>query len=377
LRRVPTTPPPAPRSGARAAAAGSVAPAGAPVVVALARAALALAALALAALAAAPGRAGAQTTPAPPAAPARAVRLAVENDLFALRGGGPPPDYDYTHGTRVDVTWADAPAWARRLAGRPGSCRAAADRARGCLTAAASLAQEIYTPRRDAPTPVPGERPYAAWLAAEATLAAVAPGRTRAASLAVGTTGPPALGGPVQNGAHHLLGSVPQQGWPRQLAARLGVQARYEAVRWAERPLGRAAVWAVRLRGGAALGTVTTGAGAGADLVVGRRAALPWSPAAPEIERPARAYARLGAGGDLVLRSAFVEGWRAGEGAARRPWVPRAEFAVGVRWRGGAAEYRHVARGREYRAQPGAHAFGALAVTLHRRGAPPGGGAPR
>lgn len=47
---------------------------------------------------------------------ARSERVTVENDLIGIRGAGAPPDYDYTHGTRIGVAWADAPAWLRRLA---------------------------------------------------------------------------------------------------------------------------------------------------------------------------------------------------------------------------------------------------------------------
>jgi hypothetical protein len=34
---------------------------------------------------------------------ARSIRVVVDNDLIAVRGAGAPPDYDYTHGTRI--TW--------------------------------------------------------------------------------------------------------------------------------------------------------------------------------------------------------------------------------------------------------------------------------
>jgi hypothetical protein len=63
----------------------------------------------------------------------------------------------------------------------------------------------------------------------------------------------------------------------------------------------------------------------------------------------------------------FVDGntSRASVGAERRSLVGQAEVGFGVRRRSYSIEYRHVARGREYRAQPGAHTYGSLALTVH------------
>ncbi len=64
------------------------------------------------------------------AAPATTMRLEVDNDLLALRGKGPPADYDYTHGTRIELALPRAPA----IVGR------AWDRRRGAPTPARSSA---------------------------------------------------------------------------------------------------------------------------------------------------------------------------------------------------------------------------------------------
>ena len=63
----------------------------------------------------------------------------------------------------------------------------------------------------------------------------------------------------------------------------------------------------------------------------------------------------------------FVEGntLRESSGGERRTAVGQYELGLGLRRRAFTVEYRHVARGREYRAQPGPHAYGALALTLH------------
>jgi hypothetical protein len=297
----------------------------------------------------------------------RAVRVAVDNDLFAVRGGGLPPDYDYTHGTRATVAWGAAPGWLRTGgAGPPPGCRTAAARDAGCRAASLTVGQEIYTPRRDAPAPVPGERPYAGWLHATGAAVDVRAGRARSLAVTVGVTGPPSLARPVQDGVHRLMHNQPQLGWAHQLRAGTGVEVAYAEVRRRDRRVGGSGVAAVRGVWGATLGTLRAGLGVGAEGTLGLRGTRPWNPAEPEVERPPRAYLLAGVRQDWVARDAFVEGRGAQAGAVRRPLVRQAELGGGYRWRGLAVEYRHVVRGREYRAQPAAHAVGSVRVTVLR-----------
>lgn len=307
-----------------------------------------------------PSAAAAQT-----AAAARSLRLAVDNDLIAVRGAGPPPDHDYTHGTRLTVAWAGAPGWVRRLVGGRSGCRDAAARRRGCVATAVAVGQEIYTPRRDAPRPVPGERPYAGWLYAAASVRAVAPGRVRSAGLALGVTGRPSLAEQVQGGLHRLLHNQPQLGWAHQLRAEPGLVARYDESRGFERALGSESKANLALYWGAAAGNVLTAFHVGAAGRIGLRGDLPWSPDEPEAERPLRFYGLAGYRQDFVVRNLFVDGSTFGEraGAERRAVVGQFELGVGLRRRGYAVEYRYISRGREYRAQPEAHAYGSLSVT--------------
>ncbi|HEY2855439.1 MAG TPA: lipid A-modifier LpxR family protein, partial [Gemmatimonadaceae bacterium] len=131
-------------------------------------------------------------------------QLQVDNDLFAVRGGGAPPDYDYTHGTHLSFSWNGG---------------------------ALALAQEIYTPRHNAPSPLPGDRPYAAWLFGEYgyhTLHGPWFGRF---AMRGGVTGPPALGEQVQNGIHRLLGNHLELGWAHQLPTRATIDARADETR--------------------------------------------------------------------------------------------------------------------------------------------------
>ena len=70
---------------------------------------------------------------------------------------------------------------------------------------------------------------------------------------------------------------------------------------------------------------------------------------------------------DYVFDDAFIEALPRDSnvpGAKLRSWV--AEASAGVGWRSNrfAAEYRYVVHGHEYDAQPSAHAYGAIAVSI-------------
>ena len=294
----------------------------------------------------------------------RSVEFTLDNDLLAVRGAGPPPDYDYTQGMRVALAWSGATSLVRQLLGRPPNCRSLEAVRAGCISTAITLGQEIYTPRRDSSQPVPGERPYAGWLYASATARRAKPGRVRSLGVELGVSGPPSLAEPVQNGVHRMLRNQPQLGWAHQLPTALGVTVRYGEGRRTERALGRSAVGDAVLRWSAAAGTVVTSLSAGADATLGLRGDLPWSPSEPEVPQPTRLYVRAGVRQDAVLRNVFVDG-RGGSGRAdRRLFVAQAEVAIGYRRRRFGLEYRHVARGREYTAQPSPHAYGSIVLTL-------------
>jgi hypothetical protein len=101
------------------------------------------------------------------------------------------------------------------------------------------------------------------------------------------------------------------------------------------------------------LGNVRTSAALGASGVLGRRAGP---------------YARLGGRQEWVVRDIFLDGntFRGRSTARKLPFVGEGEAAAGFRARRWSAEYRFVVRSREYRAQPEAHAYGSLVLTVAR-----------
>ncbi|MDP9349690.1 MAG: lipid A deacylase LpxR family protein [Gemmatimonadota bacterium] len=278
------------------------------------------------------------------------VTLRLDNDILALRGRGAPPDYDYTHGLHLSAELSAAPGALSFLS----ACGTRSD-AHPCLHTRLRLGQEIYTPRRDASTPLPGERPYAAWLYGAAEVVGVGPGRQRSLAVELGVTGPPALGEPVQNGVHRLLGSEPQVGWAHQLRFEPGLLVRYTEWRLFEFDLRRLGSGQLRPGWSISLGNVRTAAQAGASARLG-----PAPAAGP--------FLLLEVAREWVARDLFLDGntFKGNSSAQKLPFVSRGELGVGYAFRAWALEYRFVVRSRQYRAQPGPHGYGSLSVRLRR-----------
>jgi hypothetical protein len=299
------------------------------------------------------------------ARPGASMRIELDNDFLALRGRGPPPDFDYTHGTRLSVVRPAAPTWIARAIGVPG-CANVQTGGSGCVLSGFSLGQEIYTPRHNVREPVTGDRPHAAWLYGAVQLQRLAGTGLQSFELRGGVTGPPALGEPVQNGVHRLLHNQLEAGWDHQLPTRLGIIADYDATR-SFGLRSRTASRFVAADLGATVGTLRRAMRAGASAYFGFGPDRERTADAALIARPGRFYVMGGYHQFLVLYDAFVQGAGDTPGAARLPWVGEADAAVGMRLRRFALQYRYVSRGREYRAEPGRHAYGAIALSLVER----------
>ena len=246
-----------------------------------------------------------------------------------------------------------APGWGALVSAvRP--CRADGA-SRSCLRTRLRMGQEIYTPRRDAPTPLPGERPYAAWLYLGADALVAGPRRQRSATVEVGVTGPPALGEPVQNAVHALLRSEPQAGWPHQVGFEPGVRLGYaEEYRFSHQLPG---VGMARVAPGwsASLGNVRTAAQAGLSAGVGTGSGR-------------GAELVVAASGEWVGRDLFLDGntFRSGSLAQKLPFIARGEVRGGYTLRRWTVHYAFVVTSRQYRAQPGPHRYGSLSLEWRR-----------
>jgi hypothetical protein len=269
------------------------------------------------------------------------VLLQIDNDLFSLHGAGPPPDYDYTHGTHLGVTVPNArrPPW---LIG-------------------AGLGQEIYTPRHNVAQPIPGDRPYGAWIFGTASLSRIANARLDSFNIRCGVTGPPALGEELQNGVHRLLGNHLEEGWSHQIPTHFALAASYDATRVVVSS-GVTSRFLTASVGGT-LGTLRRETHAD---VQGYWSLGPRSPpvaSAPLVRSPGRWFVSGGYRQYFVAHDTFIEGNGEVAGAIRIPWVGEAFVGTGVRFSRFALEYRDVVRGREYRSEPGKHAYGSIEIT--------------
>ncbi|HEX2080079.1 MAG TPA: lipid A deacylase LpxR family protein [Longimicrobium sp.] len=277
--------------------------------------------------------------------PARAqAEIRIDNDLFGVRGAGePPPDHEYTHGTAV--------SWGAR-GGRW------------------EVGQRIYTPRRDAADPIPGERPYAGWLyGARERVTLSSRTRTRL-RVEAGVTGPPSLAEPVQAAIHRLGGYERQLGWAHQLGFEPGVVASYgrehrlAAIGGRGMRLEVLPAWTVRA------GNVRTGAEAGLRARLGFGAGDAWT--GEGAARGVSGWIEAAGRQEAVLRDLFLDGGTfGGKGPAveKRTWVAQGEAAFGIRRGRTELEYRFVLRGREYATQQEPHPWGSIRLRVYPAGA--------
>lgn len=294
------------------------------------------------------------------------IRITIDNDIIAPHAGR-PDDHDYTHGTRLLLSFAGVPGWAHRLTGNASACLSAEARRVGCIAGTLELGQEIYTPRIDGFEPVPGERPYTGWLYVSPGVHHISDTRVRSIRLLVGVTGPASLGEKAQDGIHSLLGEHERRGWRNQLRSEVGVAVAYDDRHVVERAVG-GGVGAIALGWGAIAGNVRTALHFDALARIGLRSNRAWSPDELEVRTPMRLYAIAGFRQELVVRDLFVDGNTFHESvhAERIPVVRDFVLGFGMRREAFAMEYRWVQRGREYEAQPRAHAWGSLAFVFYR-----------
>lgn len=281
----------------------------------------------------------------------RSARITFDNDYLVF---WVPPrqrtDDNYTQGARAALDLAVTPRFVRRVCVRRSACGTTVE-----------VGQEIYTPTVDAPTPQPGERPYAGWLY---TRAAARGGTARAAhgvSLTIGVTGPPSLAESVQKSLHRRIpGFRTPLGWDHQLPTEIAFAIRIDRT-WRLAPAGAAAQWVDFVPSAdMTLGTLRAAVGAGGRIRAGTDLVQPW------LARPTHRWLALSAfvGGraDAIARDLFLDGstFRESVRVERVPIVGGWERGVGLRLRRFRAEYRAVTRSREYRTGPRAHTHGSL-----------------
>jgi len=283
----------------------------------------------------------------------RSTSVTIDNDYFDFwLAPMKRPDNDYSQGARVAWDMAAVPKPARRwLCTRRPACGSTME-----------IGQEMYTPDVDAPTPVPGERPYAGWLYASATAVGADRSSQRRIGLTLGVTGSPSLAAQAQEAFHHLVpGFRRPLGWDEQLPAELAFAARV-GQSWYVLPVPSRQWLSLEPSMDALLGTLRTSAR------LGTRATLSLGPSHPWLNAPRQQALGFtifgGVYGEAVAHDLFLDGstYQSSVRVTRTPFIGEWQAGSALRLRRLAVEYRATTRSREYRTGPSNHAYGSITL---------------
>lgn len=241
----------------------------------------------------------------------------VENDVFPVPYSQ-PGDRFYTNGLRVSFgkgrfepgVETGLPFWLRPVRKACSRCT---------ISPNVALGQQMFTPEDiENPELQIGERPWAAWLYAGFGASVDTSARTRHDfELQLGVTGDAAIGEFGQKIWHELSGSPRPRGWDNQFGPDVGVNVYYNfqhILMSAEE--GSVVDWDFVPSIKAATGTMTTYAGTGGTVRIGRNITdFPYSPIRPS-ERRVRVnrlpkleiYGFIGADLRAVAYNYFLEG---------------------------------------------------------------------
>jgi len=202
------------------------------------------------------------------------LHLQIENDILS----GSSQDQGYSSGVRID--WVSPnlssdgsdclPATARTLDRALHWLQPGGDAQRNMIMAFEHM---LFTPQdKTSRDRITTDRPYAATLTLSLGYQARQANRLRANLLTIGVVGPAALGKPMQNGVHHLLGNARFRGWHNQLKNEPIVQiAHTDRHRWAGSRTPNAWGWDAIAYWGGTLGNLATHLNAGGELRYGLR----------------------------------------------------------------------------------------------------------
>jgi hypothetical protein len=228
------------------------------------------------------------------------------------------------------------------------------------------IGQEIYTPPFRPGGPLPTDRPYAAWLYGRAAGDLITDRRHQSLGLDVGVIGPPALGGPIQNGFHAITGTGPQEsGWAHQLQFEPGLILRYDdAFLLGDWSVAGHRIVTLIPRGDLQAGNVHAGADVGVTAHVGYNLSHPWNPMQ---SRGVLEIYILGAlRGSYVLRNIFLDGstFRPSPHVHTLPLTSSHDVGFGVRIDRVSIECRATTQAREYTDGPVARKYGSITAGL-------------
>jgi hypothetical protein len=291
----------------------------------------------------------------------RVISLTADNDAFNFwRTAGSRPDEEYTSGVRLRYEGGSIPFWAGRLSHRAACAGQGTDTS--CVGRRTDLAQKIFTPRRtdDDPITHPGSRANAAWLYVEDAARFLARSHATEVSVAVGVTGPPALGSFAQRFAHSFApGFNKPIDWSTQIGFEPGVIVRYAYTR----RLGRDGI-EILPRVAAEAGNITTAAEVGVRMRTGINLQHAWL--APSIARQIELAFVVGMTGRAIARDIFLDGNSFDDRlqVGHEPLTAGAEWSATLRYSWAFVSYGTVVESRSYARGPVRHAWSSLTAGI-------------
>lgn len=319
-----------------------------------------------------PGHALAQNPAVPRGVPDRrgVFTFINENDLYAIKNS----DRHYTNGVRLAWLSADdeVPEWGKTLGDALPFLNPEARRRIGW-----AIGHNLYTPQDKATRElVRDDRPYAAFLYVGLALQSETESRLDTLELDVGAVGPVALGKPIQNNYHPLIGAKKAYGWNHQIKNEPGVALVWER-KWRlndEQPPDTLS-WDVIPHLSGSVGNVFTYAGAGAVFRFGDdlrsdfgppriRPALPGSSSF----RPRDSFGwYVFAGGEarLVAHDIFLDGntFTDSHGISKKPLVGDFQLGFALLFERARVTFTQVMRTREFEGQDRPNFFGSISLS--------------
>jgi hypothetical protein len=230
------------------------------------------------------------------------------------------------------------------------------------------VGQSIFTPKdlRRSP-PDPTDRPYAGWLYGGISLLQEADQHVlENVELDIGIVGPAALGQPVQNDWHQLIGARTARGWGSQIHDEPGLMLTYERA-WRERIWGRDSGIDVIPGAGATVGNVFTYGQVGALLRIGTGLAVDYGPvrirpalsgtdffASGRARDKSGYYVFAGVQARIVGRNLFLDGnsFQSSPGVDKKPLVADFQAGFSLFWSDAARlDFSVVERTEEFKGQ--------------------------
>ena len=240
-----------------------------------------------------------------------------------------------------------------------------------------AVGHNLYTPQdKSTRDYVPDDRPYAAWLYGGMALQSESSTRLDTVELDIGVVGPLALGKPIQNNYHPLIGAKKAYGWNNQIKNEPGIVLSGER-KWRvmkELPVYDLGIDMIPHVAGS-IGNIFTYAGAGATFRFGDDLASDFGP--PRI-RPALPgsdtfksrdtfgwYIFAGGEARLVARDIFLDGntFTDSHSISKKPLVGDFQAGFALLFERFRMTFTQVMRTKEFDGQDRADFFGSISLS--------------